>query len=88
MDTAAARAIGLVDEVVAPDELLAAALARAEQLAAAPAEVYALSKTQLHRPARQRIDANRPVDDPGVLELWSSPATHERLRNYLESLKS
>jgi enoyl-CoA hydratase len=88
MDAAAARSIGLVDEVVAPDELMAAALARAGRLAGAPAEVYALSKAQLHRPARQRIVANRPVDDPDVLALWSSPATHERLRNYLESLKS
>lgn len=87
MDAEAARAIGLVDEVVAPDELMATALARAEGLAGAPAEVYALSKAQLHRPARQRIDANRPVDDPRVLELWSSPATHERLRTYLESLQ-
>jgi enoyl-CoA hydratase len=86
MDAAAARALGLVDEVVAPEELLATALARASGLAAAPAEVYALSKAQLHRPARERITANQPVDDPRVLELWSAPATHDRLRTFLESL--
>lgn len=86
MDAAAARETGLVDEVVAPDELMTTALARAQRLALAPAEVYALSKTQLHRPTRQRIDANRPIDDPRVLELWSSPATHDLLRGYLAAL--
>lgn len=82
----AARAIGLVDEVVSPGELVATATAHARQLAAAPAEVYALAKNQLRRPTRARIDANQPVDDPRVLELWSSPATHERLRAYLDQL--
>jgi enoyl-CoA hydratase len=86
MDPAQAHAIGLVDEGVAPEELLAAAVDRARHLAEAPTEVYALSKNQLRRPTRARIDANQPVDDPRVLELWSAPATHERLRSYLESL--
>ncbi|HEY7595415.1 MAG TPA: enoyl-CoA hydratase/isomerase family protein [Actinophytocola sp.] len=82
----AARAIGLVDEVVAPGELMATAVDRARHLAEAPTEVYALSKNQLRRPTRARIDANQPIDDPRVLELWRAPATHERLRSYLESL--
>jgi enoyl-CoA hydratase len=85
-DAAAARAAGLVHEVVAPADLLTAAVHHAGRLAAAPAEVYALSKTQLHRPAWQRIDANRPLDDPRVLELWSSAATHARLRDFLAEL--
>jgi hypothetical protein len=65
---------------------VAAAIDRAARLAQAPAEVYALSKTQLHRPVRERIAANRPVDDPRVLELWSAPDTHDRLRGFIESL--
>jgi enoyl-CoA hydratase len=86
VDATAAHATGLVHEVVAPEDLLAEAVRRAGRLATAPAEVYALSKTQLHRPARQRIDANRPLDDPRVLEVWSSAATHARLREFLAEL--
>jgi enoyl-CoA hydratase len=86
MDPAAARAIGLVHDVVEPGDLLATAVERVRRLAAAPAGVYALSKTQLHRPARERIDARRPLDDPDVLELWSAPQTHALLREYLAEL--
>jgi enoyl-CoA hydratase len=86
MDADAARTIGLVDEAVPAGDLMTTALTRATRLAAAPAAVYALSTVQLHRPTRQRIDANRPLDDPRVLELWSSPRTHELLRKYLAEL--
>src|SRR3954463_12716339 len=48
--------LGLVDEVVTPDELLPRALARATALGRIPSRVYAATKEQLHRPARQRID--------------------------------
>ncbi|HEV2778467.1 MAG TPA: enoyl-CoA hydratase/isomerase family protein [Actinophytocola sp.] len=86
MDPAAARGLGLIHDVVEPDDLLSAALLRAERLATTPAAVYALSKEQLHRPTRDRIDATRPLDDPRVLELWSSPATHQTLREFLAAL--
>lgn len=86
MDPEAARSIGLVDEVVDPDSLLPAALAWAERLALTPSAVFALSKEQLHRPARQRIDAVRPIDDPRTLELWGSPATREFLREFMITL--
>lgn len=86
MDAAAARAIGLVHEVVEPEVLLPSARRRAEQLAAAPAEVYALAKEQLRGPARERIVETRPGHDPRVLELWSSPATQEALRGFLIKL--
>jgi enoyl-CoA hydratase len=75
-----------VHEVVEPGELLPAAVDRARQLAQTPAEVYALSKEQLHRPARERIVADRLVDDPKVLEQWSAPSTFSRLREYLDEL--
>lgn len=88
MDAAAARAIGLVHEVVEPGDLVPAAVGRAQRLALSPAGVYALSKEQLHRPARQRIDARRGLDDPRVLELWSAPATHSLLRAYLAEISS
>lgn len=82
-----AASIGLVHEVVEPDQLLDAALRRAEGLCAVPPEVYALSKHQLHRPVRERIGAARPSDDPRVLEIWSSERTGQTLRDYLASLR-
>jgi enoyl-CoA hydratase len=86
MDPEAAQAIGLVHDVVEPVDLLTVAVELARRLAGAPAEVYALSKAQLHRPARERIDARRPLDDERVLELWSAPRTHALLREYLAEL--
>lgn len=82
-----AAAIGLVHEIVGPDQLLAAALRRADRLCAAPSDVYALAKQQLRRPARERIDAARPSDDPEVLKIWSSERTSQTLRHYLASLR-
>lgn len=82
-----ATSIGLVHEIVEPDQLLAAALRRAEGLGAAPPDVYALSKHQLHRPTSQRIDIAQPADDPEVLKIWSSERTSQSLRTYLESLR-
>jgi enoyl-CoA hydratase len=82
-----AASIGLVHEVVEPDQLLTAALRRAEGLCAAPPDVYALAKRQLHGPARERIDTVRPSDDPQVLKIWNSGETGHNLRSYLESLR-
>lgn len=82
-----ATSIGLVHEIVEADDLLAAALRRAEGLSATPADVYALAKHQLHRPARECIDAARQSDDPQVLKIWSSERTRQALRDYLASLR-
>jgi enoyl-CoA hydratase len=79
--------IGLVHEVLEPDQLLAAALGRADGLCAAPADVFALAKRQLHGPARGRIDTARPADDPQVLKMWGSERTRQTLRDYLASLR-
>jgi enoyl-CoA hydratase len=82
-----ATAIGLVHETVEPDQLLAAARRRADRLSAAPPDVYALAKAQLHRPARDRIDAAPPEDEAEVREIWSSERTSRTLRDYLASLR-
>lgn len=83
-----AASIGLVHEIVEPGQLLDGALRRAEGLCAAPPDVYALAKEQLHRPAIERIAADRPSDDPRVLEIWSSGRTGQTLRKYLASLRA
>jgi enoyl-CoA hydratase len=80
---AEARRIGLVDM---SDDLLPDALARATALTAAPPEVFALAKRQLHAPAHERIAVRREQDDPGVEQLWSAPSTRDRLRGFLARL--
>ncbi|MFE0028487.1 enoyl-CoA hydratase/isomerase family protein [Amycolatopsis sp. NPDC059021] len=82
-----AASIGLVHEVVEPEQLMTTALARAEALCAAPPDVYALAKHQLHRPARERIATGEPTDESTVQEIWSSERTHRTLRDYLASLR-
>lgn len=82
-----ATTIGLVHETADPDQLLTAALGRAGELCAAPPEVYALAKHQLHRPARERIAAAQSADDPQVREIWGAERSREVLRGYLASLR-
>jgi enoyl-CoA hydratase len=64
-----AQEIGLVHAVV-PDGLLEQAVRQAGELARIPRAAYALTKEQLHRPARQRIDELMPVDDASVAQMW------------------
>lgn len=79
-----ALAHGLVDALTGQDELHERALAVARQLAALPPESFALAKRQLRDRTigRARHYANE-LDDQ-VREIWSDPATHDRIRGYLE----
>ncbi|HEX6360498.1 enoyl-CoA hydratase/isomerase family protein [Actinophytocola sp.] len=86
LDPAEAHRLGLIDEVVVPDDLLAAAVRRAERLAGTPAAVYARAKRQLHAPAHERIAARRDVDDPEAEAFWGDAGTQAHLRDFLASL--
>ncbi|MGW8378145.1 enoyl-CoA hydratase/isomerase family protein [Streptomyces sp. ODS28] len=81
-----AAANNLIHKLTEPESLMSAAFRTAEALRAVPPEVYALSKHQLHRPATERITADRPVDDPRVADLWSAEETAGVLRGYLAGL--
>jgi enoyl-CoA hydratase len=81
-----AHRIGLVDAVVDPGELLAEAVRQAQALARMPADGYALTKEQLHRHTRHRIDELRLTDDPRAVELWTSPAAQAAIGDYLSRL--
>jgi len=80
-----ALAVGLVDEVVAPEGLLDAALARAEAFAAIPAVSFAMTKTALRADA-SRLMAEGSTDE--VIEVWNSPPVRNAISAYLESLAS
>jgi enoyl-CoA hydratase len=74
---------GLVDEVVAPDELLTRAQEIAGQLTLIPPAVYRLTKLALRAESLERIDRASPVQDQAALEVWSAGETHTHIREYL-----
>ena len=78
-----ALAAGLIDEVVAPTQLLARAQEVARQLAMIPPEVYRLTKQSLRAEALERIDRASELHDRAVLEVWSAAGTHTHIREYL-----
>jgi enoyl-CoA hydratase/carnithine racemase len=76
--------VGLAHDVVASADLFERAVAVAATLGAVPAETFRLAKSQLRRPAVERIAADGPVVDPEVLAVWSSPRTAEALRAQMD----
>ena len=74
---------GLVDEVVAPDDLLARAQEIARQLALIPPQVYRLTKQSLRAEAVERIERTSELLDPAALEVWSAAETHAHVHEYL-----
>jgi enoyl-CoA hydratase len=74
---------GLVDEVVAPDDLLARAREAAGQLARIPPQVYRLTKQALRAEALERIERASELDDQAALEVWTAVETHAHVREYL-----
>jgi len=75
--------VGLVDDVVAHDELLDSAVALASRVGGHDAAVYAFEKGRLHRTAREAVAA---VDDRDVVRAWTSPVAKDRLRAQLAKL--
>ena len=74
---------GLVDEVTAPDALLARAEEVARQLAALPTLGFQLAKRQLREKTIRRSKRYGAEFDEEVSALWSDPVTHQRIREYL-----
>ncbi len=85
LDAAAARSAGLVDAVEAPEALLDSVIARARAMLRLPAEVFAFSKRQLQRPARERIAA-AGADADAVQAMSESLPTREAVTAYLDAL--
>jgi enoyl-CoA hydratase len=85
VDVATAAALGWVDEVTTADELFPRAVALARELGEFSPAAYAMTKDQLHRPARTAIDAGVETDAL-VRASWMSKETHERMAAYMKSL--
>jgi enoyl-CoA hydratase len=81
-----ALALGMVDQLIEPDELLPRGLALAAELAARSPEAYRLAKAQLHRPANAAIEATTAEEDAAVLAGWTSEDTRRRIEATLAAL--
>jgi enoyl-CoA hydratase len=77
---------GYVDELVAAEDVVAAAMDTARRIAAIPPDTYRFAKAQLHQPVEERLARLRPVLDPQVEELWLRGAADGRIRGYMEEL--
>lgn len=79
-----ARAVGFVDEVVPPDELVDRALAVAERLGRVPASTYSLIKAAVRRPVLDRIAAHEGTHDPLAVKGWQSDEVKDAIRAFLD----
>ena len=77
---AEALALGLVDEVVAPDRFEARALERATALATSEPIAFAQIKRAMLRPAIEAIDRAEPAETEAWLDTWFAAHTQDRLR--------
>jgi enoyl-CoA hydratase len=83
---AEALAMGLVDRVLPPEEVLPQAVAMARAMATeVPSDTFALTKAQLSRDALERT-ARYADEDAAVMGLWSRRAEDGWTARYLESL--
>jgi enoyl-CoA hydratase len=85
VDRERALALGMVDELTEPGELLPRAVTLAAQLAARSPESYRLAKAQLHRAANE-VMAATAADDTAVLAGWTSEDTRRRIEAAVAAL--
>jgi enoyl-CoA hydratase len=81
----AARDLGLVDEIVSPEDLLDRAVAVAERMALVAAETFDLTKGQIRRPVLDRLAAGADSADREVERIWRLASTRETIRGYVEA---
>jgi len=74
---------GLVDEVVAPDDLMPRALEAAERLAGLRPQALELSKGHIRRPVAERFRRDGAAHDAAVTEVWLAPETAASIRDYV-----
>jgi enoyl-CoA hydratase len=82
---AAARELGLVDEIVPAETLLDRAIAVAQRMAGVAAETFALTKSQIRRPVLDRLAAGAAEADREVERIWRLTSTREAIRAYVEA---
>jgi len=82
-----AAAVGLVDRVVAPGELIDRAVAWAAELGRPPRRAYAEIKRALLRPALEAMAAHAATERERWLDTWFSPEAQTILRGIVQRLR-
>lgn len=82
-----ALTLGLVDEVVPPEQVVGRAHEVARTFAATPASTFRTHKRLLRAETNRRIDAARAEFDDEVRAVWLSPAPRAHAAAYLASLR-
>jgi enoyl-CoA hydratase/carnithine racemase len=77
-------AMGLIDEIVPPGELLDRAKRHATRLARVPAGTYQVTKSALLAPAVARVKALGEEHDDKVIDLWASEEVQLAIREFLK----
>ena len=83
VEVAEAKAMGIIDEVVGIEALVARGQEIARQMAEHTADGFRLTKRQLREPFLRDAAAIASVSADEIDTLWASPATHQRIREYL-----
>ena len=79
-----ARTMGIVDEIVNGDGLMTRASVIAAQLASIAAEPFRITKRQIREPFLHDAARVAATTTEAIDAIWAEPATHERIRTYLE----
>jgi enoyl-CoA hydratase len=79
-----ALSMGIVDEVVPPEELMERAMRAAQRLARIPQATFELTKGALIAPAVERAERLGPEHDREVALLWASEPVHDAIREFLK----
>ena len=79
-----AKSIGIIDEVVAGDDLLRRANEVARQLAGITPNAFRLTKRQIREPFLRDAAQIATASADEIDALWADPKTHEHIRAYLE----
>jgi enoyl-CoA hydratase len=83
IEVAEAKAMGIIDEIVAPDDLMRRAGEVARQLAGIAPETFRITKRQIREPFLRDAAAFARASADEIDEMWASAAAHERIRQYL-----
>src|SRR5215831_8632232 len=84
LEADAALGLGYVHEVLDAAEVRGRAVARAEELASAPAASFKKAKLDLRRPTIELLDRAEATSDKHLVDAWSSPAIQDAIRAYVE----
>lgn len=76
--------LGLVDEVVAPGQLLDRALAVATRLGKLTPATFEITKRQMREPVMSQARASAGTWDAAVQRLWMAPESLDSVRAYVE----